>query len=485
MCGVVGIWNESRQAGSDAFWGCRAQNHRGRGSSGVAVYDEDTGFIHRKVGMGEIPQVFMGTSASSLRGRVAIGHVRYPNTGLNNLQNAQPEFGRFGKGEFGLGHNGNLVNTKSLKRSCELSGISLDRECSDTKVIAAMIARSRVPTFKEALLEVLPKLEGAFCLVALHEGKIYAARDPYGFHPLQLGARGNDRLIVSESCAIDHLSLETDSEQKIANFVREVEPGEILVVGDDGEESIKNWSVPKPLSFDIFEFIYFLRPDSTVYDVVVELARRKMGYYLAEEHGMDGLVVPVNRSGSAAAWGYYNHALELGYDVEYEPEGLFRPNDEGRVWTEAVLDVRKEYLGAKFNVIEELVRGKVLIVVDDSMVRGETGARYINLCRRAGAREIHVRLSSDQYTWPDIYGNATYADYRDNNLIARRMGGDVKAIARKIGADSVEYLSLGSVKQAIMDVIPEGSSCPLTKDSFHDAVFTGNYRAGTGDFDIK
>jgi amidophosphoribosyltransferase len=484
MCGVIGVWNEHRPAGSDAFWGCRALQHRGRGSGGVAVYDEESGYIHRQVGMGEIPQVFMGRSASSLRGRVAIGHVRYPNTGPNNLENAQPAFGYFRGREFAIGHNGNLVNTQGLKRSCELSGISLNQECSDTKVIAAMISRSRAATFKDALLEVLPKLEGAFCLVALHEGKIYAARDPYGFHPLQLGIRGNDHLVASESCAIDHLSVETDEEQKIARFVREIEPGEMLVIGDCGVEPM-SWSPAKQLSFDIFELIYFLRPDSTVYDIVVAIARRKMGYYLAEEHGINGLVVPVNSSGSAAAWGYHKHALELGYDVEYEPDGLFRPNDSGRVWTEAVLDVRLEYLGSKFNVIEELVRGRELIVVDDSIVRGETMPRIVKLLRRAGARKVHVRVSSDQYRFPDIYGNATYADYLKNNLIARRFNGNVTEIAQAIGADSLGYLSLDSVKQAILDVIPRGSSCPLTKDSFHDAVFTGEYRAGTGDFDIK
>jgi len=483
MCGVVGIWNEYRPAGSDAFWGCRAQQHRGRGSGGIAVYDEESGHIDRQVGMGEMPQVFMDKSASSLKGRVAIGHVRYPNTGPNNLENAQPASGYF-KGRFEVGHNGNLTNPLSLKRSCELSGISLDRECSDTKVIAAMISLSRASTFKEALLEVLPKLKGAFCLVILHEGKIYAIRDPYGFHPLQLGRRGDDYLVVSESCAIDHLSIETAGEQKIANFVREIEPGEMLIIGDDGEESVA-WSAARQFSLDIFELIYFLRPDSTIYDVVVEIARRKMGYYLAEEHGTNGLVVPVNRSGSAAAWGYFNHAQKLGYDVEYEPEGLFRPNDSGRVWTEAVVDVRMEYLGAKFNVIEELVRDRELVVVDDSMVRGETMGRIIKLLRQAGARKVHVRLSADQYRLPDIYGNATYADYLNNNLIARRLGGNVAAIASEIGAASLGYLSLDSVKQAILDVIPEGSNCPFTKDSFHDAVFTGEYRAGTGDFNIK
>jgi len=485
MCGVVGIWNKHRQAGADAFVGCKHLQHRGRGSGGIAVYDEKSEYINRQVGMGEMAQVFMSRSANSLIGRVAIGHVRYPNTGLNNLENAQPVFGCFKGREFAIAHNGNLSNALSLRRSCEISGVSLAGDCSDTKIVAAMISRSRAETFKDALLEVLPKLKGAFCFVALCEGKIYAIRDPYGFHPLQLGKRDNDYLIVSESCAIDHLSIETERAQKIARFVREIEPGEMLIVGDDGEESISSWSTAEQLSFDVFEFIYFLRPDSTVYDVVVETARRKMGYYLAEEHGRSGLVVPVNRSGSAAAWGYFNHSLELGHDVEYEPEGLFRPNDSGRVWTEAFADVRLEYLGAKFNIIEELVRGRELVVVDDSVVRGDTMKRIIRLLRRAGALKIHVRVSADQYIFPDIYGNATYKDYLENNLIARRLSGRVSAIAGEIGADSLGYLSLHSVKRAVLDVIPSCSNSPLTKNSFHDAVFTGDYRAGKGDFEIK
>ena len=485
MCGVFGIYNEYRQAGSDTFVGCKALQHRGKGSGGIAVYDEESGYIYRQVGMGEMPQVFMGISASSLKGKVAIGHVRYPNTGPNNLENAQPVFGSFQGKEFAIGHNGNLINILSLIQAHGLSNKCTGKDCSDTRVVAEIISQSCALTFKDALLEVLPELQGAFCFVILYEGKIYAIRDPYGFHPLQLGVRGSDYIIASESCAIDHSSIEVEGEQKIASFVREIEPGEMLIIGQDGLESVRWSKEEKSLSFDIFEFIYFLRPDSTVYDIVVELARRRMGYYLAQEHGRSGLVVPVNRSGSAAAWGYYKHALELGYDVEYEPEGLFRPNDEGRVWTEAVVDVRRDYLGSKFNVIEELIHDRELLVVDDSMVRGETAERAVALLRRGGARKVHILLSSDQYLWPDIFGNATYEDYLSNNLIARRFGGDNEKIARKIGADSVVYLSLGSVKQAILDVIPEGSDCPITEDSFHDAVFTGEYRDGKGDFDIE
>jgi amidophosphoribosyltransferase len=349
-----------------------------------------------------------------------------------------------------------------------------------------MLERSRAEIFKDALLEILPKLQGAFCFVFLYDKKIYAARDPHGFHPLQLGRRGNDHIVVSESCAIDHLSIEVKNEQKTASFVRDINPGELVVIGENGLESIE-WAKARQLSIDIFEFIYFLRPDSKVYGVVIELARRKMGCYLAEDHPPPSkeqkfLVVPVNRSGSAAAWGYFLRAKELGFDVEYEPEGLFRPNDSGRVWVMPYEEIRLEYLGIKFNIIEELVSGRNLIAVDDSIVRGPTAKRVISLLRRAKPQSVHFRVTAPQYYWPDIYGNDTYKDYLRNNLIARRLNGDVSKIAEEIGADSLGYLSLKKTKQAILDVKDDTS--PLNLHSFHDAVFTGFYRAGKGDFII-
>jgi amidophosphoribosyltransferase len=481
MCGIVGIHNEKRQAGSDLFVGLTTEQHRGKESGGIVTsrFNE----IYRHVGMGEIAQVFMGVSANTLPGRVGIGQVRYSNTGSSTLENAQPMTGTFRGSEFAVAHNGNLVNTSDLLKECALGGISLREDCSDTKIVAALIALSRAPTFQLALMEVLPKLQGAFSFVFLYQDVIYAARDAYGFHPLQIGRRGDDFIVSSESNVFDQLNIEVAGEEKYARFFKEVNPGEIAIISDRGLE-VARWSEPQEFKFDIFEYIYFLRPDSKVHGVRVELARRRMGYYLALEHPADvDLVVPVSSSGRAAGMGYYTQLRRMGVQCEYEPEGLFRPNVVGRVYIEPFQELREQYLRIKFNVIPELVEGRRLVVVDDSIVRSNTMSRIVKLLRRAGAREIHVRVSCPPYRWPCIYGNDTYKDFINNRLIAQRLGSNIEAIAKHLGADSLGYLSLQHTKQAILDVKEEGS--PLTEDSFYDAPFTGDYPAGTGDYKIS
>lgn len=478
MCGVVGVWNENRPAGPDIFVGCTATQHRGKESGGIVTYDETTDSLNAHVAMGEMAQVFMNRKANSLNGKAGVGHVRYSNTGTSSLVNAQPILGDFNGDEFALGHNGQIINVS------ELTDKLTDNydDCSDTRVIADLISNSSAQTLREALMEVLLMLKGAFCLLILYKGEIYAVRDQYGVHPLQIGKRGNDYIIASESCAFDHLEVEDPRGIQTVNLVRDVRPGEMVIIDKSGLRSYM-WCRPKEFKFDIFELIYFLRPDSKVHGVRAGLARRRMGYYLAEEHPTEGLIVPIKSSGEQHAWGYYCHLKDMGCGVEWEPDALLRPNTSGRVWVMPYEETRQEYLRIKFNTIKELICGKDTTLVDDSIVRGETIKRIVALCHRAGARSVHVRSASPQYSWPDIYGNDTYKDYLRNKLIARKMQGDVGRIAEEIGADSLGYLSLEKTKQAILDVAEPGS--PFTMDSFHDAVFTGEYALGTGDYEIK
>lgn len=494
MCGVVGIWNESRQAGPDLFVALTAMQHRGKESGGIATYYEEMaqgrtfGRIDKHIAMGEMAQVFMNRKANTLKGRVGVGHVRYSNTGSSSLDNAQPAISDFRNDEFALIHNGQVINIKQILRV--LWGDSLVNamgkaysDCSDTRIIADLISFSNERAFEEAFLEVLRLLEGAFSLVALYDGGLYAARDPHGVHPLQLAKRGNDYIMSSESCAFDHLEVGNTQDIQTAELVRDIAPGELVIIDKFGKLHSCQWTELKEFKFDIFELIYFLRPDSKVHGVRVGTARRKMGCYLAEEHPLNGVVVPVKSSGEQHAWGYFLRAKELGYDVMWEPDALLRPNTSGRVWVMPYEDQRQEYLHIKFNVVPEYIAGRDIILVDDSIVRGTTISRVVALCIRAGARSVHVRSGSPQYLWPDIYGNDTYKDYLKGTLIARRCNGDAQRIAEAIGADSVGYLSLENTKQAILDVVEPGSL--FTMDSFHDAVFTGKYALGTGDYEIK
>ncbi|MBI1888725.1 MAG: amidophosphoribosyltransferase [Candidatus Spechtbacteria bacterium] len=485
MCGVFGILNERRPAGPDIFVGCKQLQHRGKESGGIATYDAANNVIDRRIGMGEMPLVFASRKADTLRGRVGVGQVRYSNTGSSSIHNAQPMFGRYDCEEFALCFNGQIVNMKELLDGFGedyRDGVNLQGDYCDTRLVVDLISTSQAPSFIDALVDVLRKLKGAFCFVILYKGEIYAARDPYGVHPLQIAKRGNDYMVASESCAFDHLKIKSGGRIQKPQFMKDIDPGEMVVIGESGPRS-QMWTIPREFKFDIFEIKYFLRPDSKVHGVKVARARRRNGYYLAEEHPTSGLIVPVKSSGEHDAWGYYLHLREMGYDVEWEPDALLRPNTSGRIWVEPYEEVREEYLREKFNAIEEFIRGQDITLVDDSIVRGTTITHIIALCREAGARSVHVRSGSDLYLWPDIYGNDTYKDYVKGTLIARRFGGDVARIAKEIGADSLGYLSLEKMKQAILDVAEPGS--PFTMDSFHDAVFTGTYALGKGDFDIK
>jgi len=487
MCGIFGIRNECRPAGPDIFVGCKALQHRGKESGGIATYGKITGVMDRHVGMGEMPLVFANRKAETLRGRVGVGHVRYSNTGSSSIHNAQPIFGYYDHEEFALCFNGQIINMNELLDEFGedyRDGLNAkDEDCSDTQLVVDLIAVSAAASFQDALVDVFRKLKGAFCFVILYKGEIYAARDSHGVHPLQVARRGNDYIVASESCAFDHLEVADDEAGiQTPRFIGDVRPGGLVVIGESGLRS-HMWTAPCEFKFDIFEIIYFLRPDSKIHGVRVAIARRKMGYYLAEEHPTEGLIVPVKSSGEHHAWGYFLRLKEMGCDVEWEPDALLRPNTSGRIWVEPYEEVRQKYLREKFNAIGELISGRDVTLVDDSIVRGTTISRIIALCRRAGARSVHVRSGSDMYSNPDIYGNDTFKDYVKGTLIARRFNGDVARIAEAIGADSMGYLSLGKIKQAILDVAERGSV--FTMDSFHDAVFTGNYALGTGDFDIK
>jgi len=492
VCGLIGIVNERGEAAPDLYFGLLAMQHRGKESAGIAVAGPGEA-VRFAGGAGELPQAFGPTvspdprpedrghppgAASdagreglvprvlhSLHGTAGVGHVRYGTTGASGGGNVQPLRASFRGRDFYLCHNGNLVNTRALRRS---SGSP--ESGSDTRVIADLIAASTEPTFEAAFEGVLCRLEGAFNLVALFGGAVYAARDGFGFHPLHVGERGGDRVIASETCVLDLLG---------AVRARDVLPGELVVLDRHGVR-VRTWAPHTSLKFDLFEYIYFLRPDSRAHGVEAAGARYCMGRALAREHPFEGeMIVPVSDSGNHAALGYYEERLAAGADAVFRPWALFRPHTVSRTFIEPFQERREHYLRLKFNPRPEEIRGRRLVVVDDSVVRGNTLKAVSRLLRQAGAREIRVAVSSPMYRYPDFYGIDTYRVRGE--LVARRARGDVRRIAEELGGlDGLGYLSLEATKQAVIDSgrNPGG----LSTDSFYTGPFNGDYPAGTGEF---
>lgn len=475
MCGIVAVANKERPAVEDCITGCNALQHRGRETAGIATQSGDKTFFH--LGPGKVEQVFLPfyyNWRELLPGTIGIGHTRYSTSSQSDLENAQPVRGFFRGIPFYLAHNGNVVNITELR---SLAGCNTEDTISDTRLVAQCICQSDAPTFEAALLEILPLLRGAFCFVALYKNKIYAVRDRFGFHPLQIARRHEGWMVASESCVFFHLG---------ADFVREIDPGELVILDGDGFE-IKRWINSPGLKFDIFEFIYFLRPDSMVYGVRVREARRRMGWYLAREHPLAAdLVIAIPDSGNAAAFGCYTGLRDLGMRVSFDPEALFRPHAK-RTFIGPDEKERWESIRLKFTVIPESLLGvKCLVVADDSIVRGKTRKRTTQLLREGAASVGNTGLqvlalnSSPPYRWPDFYGIDTYRG--KDELIVARFGGDLEAARKEMNLDYLGYLSLESTIQAILDVAP--SQSPLTKESFYTGPFTGEYPDGTGDFEI-
>jgi len=466
MCGVVGVFNRERSAAPDLYIGLMSLQHRGKESAGIVTSDGKKFFYKR--GMGEVPQIFNERIIKNdFCGSLGIGHNRYSTVGDSNTKNIQPIRGifrgrrRLSRGEeFWLGHNGQ-VKTMGLRKICKEAGAKI-HGTSDTAVIAALISISKKSTLEEAILDVLPKLEGAFSLVIMTKDKLFAIKDSFGFRPLQVAKRGEDWIVASESCVFDLIG---------AKFWHDIAPGEIMII-DKYIVYKSYWAKNINPKFCIFEFIYFLRPDSQIFGIRAELCRERMGEYLAKEHpALADIVIPLADSGNAAALGYHKGLLKSGLNIDYHPYALFRPHTVGRTFIAPVQSLREFYLKLKFNPIPEIIKVRKCASVDDSIVRLTTQRKVVNLLRGAGAKEVHARISSPPYRFPCFYGIDTYQIAHE--LVAERLNGDVEKIRQEAGLDSLGFLSLEFVIQAIMDFA--NSRAWVDKDKFCAACFTGEY----------
>jgi amidophosphoribosyltransferase len=425
---VFGIYAPNQRVAPLIFFGLFALQHRGQESAGIATSDGQTLTVYKDLGL--VSHVFDEASLAPLEGHLGIGHVRYSTTGSTRWENAQPAHRQVGSTSIALGHNGNLTNTVELAASLGVRGASTD---SDLMVEAISRAvddeRSDGRGLEQALCATLPRFEGAFSLVVMDQGRLVGVRDPHGFRPLCLGRLGESGwVLASETAALDLVG---------ARFLREVEPGEMVVIDAGGLRSLRPFPVSEP-RLCIFEFVYFARPDSLLYGESVAAARHRMGRILAAEHpAAADVVVPVPESGIPAAQGF---AEESG--IPYN-DGLVKNRYIGRTFIEPTQMLRERGIALKLNPIRAVFSGKRVVLVDDSIVRGSTTRQLVAMAREAGATEVHLRISSPPYRWPCFYGMDT-SDV--STLIAARL--EVDQIRESVGADSLGYLSLPGLLQA-------------------------------------
>lgn len=443
MCGVFGIFARDHDVARLTFFGLFALQHRGQESAGIAVADE--GQITVVKDMGLVSRVFDERALAGLTGQAAIGHVRYSTTGGTSWHNAQPLVRSHGGVTVAVGHNGNLVNADELRRELVAAGARF-QGTSDTEVIAALIAAGASEGLDAAVRRAVSRIRGAYSVTVLTPHALYAFRDPYGVRPLALGDLHGSPVVASESCAFDIVG---------ARFVREIEPGEIVVADEHGLRSERfELSGARP-ALDIFEFIYFARPDSRLYGRTLADCRVEMGRRLAREApAAADVVIPVPESGVPAAIGYANES-----GIPYA-EGLVKNRYVYRTFIEPDREQRRLGVRMKLNPVRSMIEGKRLVVVDDSIVRGTTTSRLVELLRESGAREIHLRISSPPVVCPSYYGIDTA---RRQDLIAADAG--VDEVRRRIDATTLGYLSLEGLQESI----------GLPADLFTREAFTCEY----------
>ncbi|HEY0697367.1 MAG TPA: amidophosphoribosyltransferase, partial [Micromonospora sp.] len=419
-CGVFGVWAQGEDVAKLTYFGLYALQHRGQEAAGMAVSDGTGVVVYKDLGL--VAQVFDEPTLASLRGHVDIGHARYSTTGGSTWENAQPTIRATPAGTtIALAHNGNLVNTAELARELAEQRISTDGSTSDTSLVTALLASRPDQSVEAAALDILPMLRGAFSFVFMDENTLYAARDPHGVRPLVLGRLERGWVVASETAALDIVG---------ASMVREVEPGELLAIDADGLRSAR-FATPEPKGC-LFEYVYIARPDTTIAGRNIHAARVAIGRQLAKEPPVEAdLVIPVPESGTPAAIGYAE-ASGITYGA-----GLMKNPYVGRTFIQPSQTLRQLGIRLKLNPLRENVRGKRLVVVDDSIVRGNTQRAIVRMLREAGALEVHVRISSPPVNWPCFYGIdfATRAEVLANGL-------DNEGIRRSIGADSLGYVSL-------------------------------------------
>jgi amidophosphoribosyltransferase len=448
QCGVFGVWAPGEEVAKLTYFGLYALQHRGQESAGIATSNGKKLTVYKDMGL--VSQVFSESALESLRGHVAIGHTRYSTTGSSSWRNAQPTLGRTASGTVALGHNGNLTNTAELLEMliCQYPDQSENEitggNTTDTAVLTALLAGNPDNSLEGTAMELLPKVRGAFSLVFMDEQTLYAARDPQGVRPLVLGRLNSGWVVASESAALDIVG---------ASFVREVEPGELIVIDENGLRSMI-FAKPKRAGC-VFEYVYLARPDTAINGKNVYDARVDMGKALAREFPVEAdLVIPTPDSGTPAAIGF---SQESGIPFGH---GLVKNAYVGRTFIEPSQTIRQLGIRLKLNPLKEVIKGKRIIVVDDSIVRGNTQRALVQMLREAGAKEIHVRISSPPITWPCFYGVdfATRAE-----LIATGLAPD--DVRASIGADSLGYLS----KEGMIAASEQKESELCT------ACFTGEY----------
>jgi len=441
VCGIFGIFGHP-EASNIAYLGLYALQHRGQESCGIVSSDGKQLHHHRQMGL--VSEVFTRDILKRLSGKSSIGHVRYSTAGSSELKNAQPFVVDYAKGGLAIAHNGNLTNAFLIKSDLESSG-SIFQSNMDTEVIVHLIARSKEKTFTERTIQALTQVEGAYSLLFLTEKELVAVRDPFGFRPLVLGQLKDAPVIASETCAFDLIG---------AKFLREIEPGEILLMSGDGIRSFKPFPQTQHHQC-IFEFIYFARPDSFIFNRNVYEVRKSFGAQLAREApAVVDMVVPIPDSGFPATIGY---AQESHIPLEL---GMIRNHYIGRTFIEPEQRIRHFGVKIKLNPVKGLMEGKRIVTVDDSIVRATTSRKINRMFRNAGAREVHVRISSPPITHPCFFGIDTP---KKSELIASSH--NVKEIRKFINATSLNYLSLDGLKKCVKG----------EEENFCYACFTGDY----------
>jgi len=448
-CGVFGVWAPNEEVSKLTYFGLYALQHRGQESAGIAVSNGNRIMVFKDMGL--VSQVFDESTLASLTGHLAIGHTRYSTTGSSTWNNAQPTFRTLEVGNLALAHNGNLTNTDELESLLHERDsaepvphkVSLD-STNDTSLVSGLFGTYTGVSLWDAALDLLPRLVGAYCLVFMTENALYAARDPQGIHPLVLGRLENGWVVASETAALYIVG---------ATFTREIEPGELLQIDDSGVRTVR-FAEPRPKGC-LFEYVYLSRPDTRIANRRVHTVRVEIGRTLAMEHSIDAdLVIPVPESGTPAAIGYAE-ASGIPYGV-----GLVKNSYVGRTFIQPSQTIRQLGIRLKLNPLRDVIEGKRLVVVDDSIVRGNTQRALVRMLREAGAAEVHVRISSPPVEWPCFYGIdfATRAE-----LIAPGMS--VEEIKTSIGADTLGYISLDGLV----------ASTGIAKDRLCRACFDGIY----------
>ena len=447
-CGVFGVWAPGEDVAKLAYYGLYALQHRGQESAGIATSDGQRINVYKDMGL--VSQVFDENTLNSMSGHIAVGHCRYSTTGANHWANAQPTLGATADGTVALGHNGNLINSAELmelvvaEQGSKFRGELAQGNTTDTALVTALLRGEEGTSFEQTALDLLPRLQGAFSLVFMTEGTLYAARDPHGVRPLVLGRLSRGWVIASEQAGLATVG---------ASFIREIEPGEFIAIDEEGIRSQR--FAPATPAGCVFEYVYLARPDAAINGRSVYESRVDMGRQLARENITEAdIVIPVPESGTPAAIGY---AEESGIPFAH---GFVKNAYVGRTFIQPSQTLRQLGIKLKLNALEPVIRGKRVIVIDDSIVRGNTQRAVVRMLREAGAAEIHVRISSPPIKWPCFYG----IDFASRaELIAN--GATIEEITTSVGADSLSYISqdgmIASTKQ------PRERLCT--------ACFSGNY----------